>query len=244
MNKKLVFVSLVVLLFGFALWWISFVNDSNEEILPKPAEEIQEKGSDGMFALGGGLAKETMETNTATSSINHERSQRWSKYSPPLSDEDAVNMAIEAFPFEFDEDKLADKATVLREESFIRVSFTEVAMQLLPKPVEMEAVIDAETAAVLEANVFHKSTNTVCDAKWDVKVSDEEALLRAKTAIGKSKYNKILEIRIEHLEGSIIRVVFPFSVWRADTGYFYPGPDFAVEVLIDANSGEVLWISG
>lgn len=244
MTKKLMFVCFIVLLLGFAFWWFLLVNSHIREVHPSPTEEVKEQDSSDMPSLGDEFAKATLVTNATMPPVEQEGFRNWAKYISPLSDEDVVSIAIEVFPFEVDESQLADKATVMREEGIIRVFLPEVSIQRLPKPIGMEAVIDADTATVLDADLFCKSINTVCDAEWDVKVSDEEALLRAKSAIGKSKYNEILKIRIEHLDGNIIRVVFPFSGWRADTGYFYPGPDYAVEVLIDANSGEVLRVSG
>jgi uncharacterized membrane protein YkoI len=241
MTKKWTLVSVGILVLVFALWGSFIVKEHD-----KPPAEQPEIDADKYILSPARGASNANNSNIPTllTSIGEDELNHREEYAFPLSDEDMVSIALEAFPFEFLEDKLEDKATLLREESVIRVFFTAVAVRWLPYPAEMEAVIDANTATVLDADIFQKSTNTVCDADWAVKVSDEEALSIAKSAIGKSKYNEILSIRIEHLEGSIIRVVFPFSGWRADTGYFYPGPDFAVEVLIDANSGEVLRVSG
>lgn len=72
-------------------------------------------------------------------------------------------------------------------------------------------------------------------------IQDKQAIAIAHNVIQHTAYDKNGEIRVERLEGKI-RVVFPVIKPEIADGMWYLGPDYAAEVYIDTETGNVLQV--
>lgn len=101
---------------------------------------------------------------------------------------------------------------------------------------EEEQVQDKQESVAKDVLDFQNEEKESPESETVIK--DDQARAIAREAIGDIEFDEKGEIRVERLEGKI-RVVFPINM-ETPPGTRYRGPDYAAEVLIDAQSGEVL----
>jgi hypothetical protein len=102
---------------------------------------------------------------------------------------------------------------------------------------EVEEIQDKQVYATNDVLVDQSKGNESQESH--AVIQDDQAIAIARKVIGDIRYDEKGEIRVDRLEGKI-RVVFPFRKRTPPPGMRSTGPDYAAEVYIDAESGEVL----
>jgi hypothetical protein len=220
---------------GIAIWYLFTNQQQNIELVAnEPLKEIS-------YISRQVEPTSEFTENDLDSEVSVEKPSYLPDYEPPFSDEQIIEIAMSICTHAPPLAQFVKQPRITKEGDRICV----IAPLGRNFRYDMEVLIDANSGYILDAWRFFPSVNIISEKNWDSKISDDEAVALAKKEIeGRVSYKTNLSIMVEHLRDNVIRIVFPDGTWHVDTGYFYPGGDFAAEVLIDANSSKVLRVSG